>query len=92
MKSTFLTTLFYESLKVLFFISFPFLLSVLFIGIIIGVFQTLFQINEQTLSFIPKLIVVFLIFTFFGTWFLNIIINYMEYIFKNISYSIFDLC
>lgn len=89
MRSVFLETLFYESLKVLFFISFPILLSILFVGLFFSLFQKITSINEQTLSFIPKIVTVFIILTFFGSWILNLIIHYMEYVFNNISSAIF---
>ncbi|CAL4042075.1 Flagellar biosynthetic protein FliQ [Buchnera aphidicola (Takecallis arundicolens)] len=89
MQSVFLEALFYESFKVLFFISLPVLSSVLFIGLLMNIFQIITSINEQTLSFIPKIITVFIVFTFFGTWILNIIIHYMDYVFRNITSSIF---
>lgn len=92
MQSEFISMLFYESIKVILMISSPILLSVLFTGLIVSLLQTIIQINEQTLSFIPKVISLFFVLIFFGHWMLNVIINYMQYIFSNISLSVFYLC
>lgn len=89
MQPVFLEILFYESLKVLFFISLPILLSILFVGLFFSMFQKITSINEQTLSFIPKIVTVSLILTFFGAWILNLIIHYMKYVFNHISSAIF---
>ncbi|WP_187306109.1 flagellar biosynthetic protein FliQ [Buchnera aphidicola] len=89
MQPVFLENLFYESLKLLCFISLPILLSLLFVGLFFNIFQKITSINEQALSFVPKIITICLIFTFFGAWILNLIVHYMEYVFNNISSAIF---
>ncbi|CAL4318347.1 flagellar biosynthetic protein FliQ [Buchnera aphidicola] len=81
--------LFYESLKVLLILSFPILFSILFVGVIISVFQAATQIHEQTLAFIPKIIILFIILLFFGSWMLNVMLCYMQYMFKSIIFTIF---
>ena len=54
----------------------PILLSVLGIGILIGMLQAATQINEMTLSFIPKLIILFLTLLIAGPWMLKTLVNY----------------
>ncbi|QCI19205.1 flagellar biosynthesis protein FliQ [Buchnera aphidicola] len=76
---------FQEAIKITCMLSAPLLLSVLCIGLIISFFQAATQINEQTLSFIPKLICILIIFIFFGPWMLRIMLNYIEFIFTNIA-------
>ncbi len=52
------------------------LLPALGVGLLISMFQAATQINEQTLSFIPKLLVVFAVLIFGGPWILHTIMNF----------------
>lgn len=56
----------------------PMLVITFVIAIVVGVFQAMTQINEQTLSFTPKLIVVFLIVLLFGTAMFDKIVQLIE--------------
>ena len=62
----------------------PLLLSALVIGLIISIFQAATQINEQTLSFIPKLIGTFLVLILAGPWMLQMLIDYIRRLFESI--------
>lgn len=62
----------------------PILLTVLAIGLLVSIFQAATQINEQTLSFIPKLIGVFVALIFAGPWMLSIMVDYMHLVFTSI--------
>jgi len=62
----------------------PLLLAALVIGLIVSVFQAATQINEQTLSFIPKLVGMFLILLLAGPWMLEIMVDYVRRLFENI--------
>ena len=62
----------------------PLLLSVLVIGILIGMLQAATQINEMTLSFIPKLIVLFVALLLAGPWILKTLVNYTTTLIMNI--------
>ena len=62
----------------------PILISVLVIGVFVGMLQAATQINEMTLSFIPKLIVLFLILLFAGPWMLKTLTNYATNLITNI--------
>ena len=62
----------------------PILIAVLIIGVFIGMLQAATQINEMTLSFIPKLIVLFVVLLFAGPWILNTLVNYTTTLFTNI--------
>lgn len=55
----------------------PTLLLSLIVGLAISVFQAVTQINEMTLTFIPKIVTVFAALAFFGPWMLNITVDYM---------------
>lgn len=65
-----------EALKVISLISAPALLTVLVIGILVGMFQAATSINEMTLSFIPKLIVLALVLMFGGAWMLATLMDF----------------
>jgi len=56
----------------------PILLSSLAIGLLVAMFQAATQINEQTLTFIPKLAMVIIVLTFAGPWMLQAIIDYFQ--------------
>lgn len=49
----------------------PLLIVSLVIGLIISIFQTVTSIQEQTLTFVPKILAVFIAIMFFGSWILN---------------------
>lgn len=55
----------------------PILLVSLSIGLIVSIFQTVTSIQEQTLTFIPKILGVFIMLMLLGSWILNIIIEFM---------------
>jgi len=54
----------------------PMLLSALAVGLLVGMFQAATQINEMTMSFIPKLLVLVLALVVAGPWMLTVIINF----------------
>jgi len=58
----------------------PTLLLSLVVGLMISVFQAVTQINEMTLTFIPKMITVFGALIFFGPWMLNVTLDYMQHL------------
>ena len=62
----------------------PLLLSALAVGLLVGMFQAATQINEMTLSFIPKLLVLVLALIVAGPWMLGIIINYTTQLMQQI--------
>ena len=57
----------------------------LIIGLLVSVFQAATQINEQALSFIPKLIITFATLVVAGPWLLNILIDFSNGIFMSIA-------
>jgi len=65
-------------------LSAPLLLAALVIGLIVSIFQAATQINEQTLSFIPKLVGMLLILLLAGPWMLQIIVDYVRRLFESI--------
>jgi flagellar biosynthetic protein FliQ len=73
-----------EALKMTALLSAPVLLAVLVTGVLISLFQAVTQINEMTLSFIPKLIVLALVLAVAGTWMIDLIANYTIELFERI--------
>ena len=65
-------------------VSAPLLLVALIIGLIVSIFQAATQINEATLSFIPKLVGVFVALVVAGPWMLSIMLDYMRQVFTGI--------
>ncbi len=82
------TTIGQQALWVTMLISAPLLLSALGIGLIIGMFQAATQINEMTLSFIPKLLVLVAALGIAGPWMLQIIMTFTRQLFEQIPTSI----
>jgi flagellar biosynthesis protein FliQ len=54
----------------------PMLIAALVIGLVISIFQAATQINEQTMTFIPKIVGVFVALLFFGPWIMEILITF----------------
>ncbi|WP_313704271.1 flagellar biosynthesis protein FliQ [Massilia sp.] len=65
-------------------VSAPLLLVALIVGLVVSIFQAATQINEQTLSFIPKLVAVFIALIVAGPWMLSVMLDYMRQVFTGI--------
>lgn len=63
----------------------PMLLAGLILGLTVSIFQAATQINEQTLSFIPKIVGVFLTLLIFGPWLIGILTTFAGGIFSSIA-------
>jgi flagellar biosynthetic protein FliQ len=84
MNSTAVINIMSEALQVTLLVSAPLLLTALVVGLVVSVFQAATQINEMTLSFIPKLIGVFVAIVVAGPWMLQILIDYTQRLFSGI--------
>lgn len=73
-----------QAIEVTLLLSGPLLLAALVIGLIVSIFQAATQINEATLSFIPKLVGTFLVLILAGPWMLQMIIDYIRQLFERI--------
>ena len=62
----------------------PLLLTALLVGLVVGVIQAATQINESTLSFIPKLVAIAVTLVIAGPWMLTTILDYMHRMFTSI--------
>ncbi len=77
-------TLAQQAMQVTLLVSAPMLLAALVVGLLVSIFQAATQINEMTLSFIPKLLVLFLVLILAGHWMLNQLLNFMTGIISGI--------
>ena len=66
-------------------VSAPILITVLVLGLIISIFQATTQIQEQTLTFVPKLIATAIVGILLGSWMLQTIVSFTSRIFDMIS-------
>ncbi len=65
------------------YLSAPPLIASLAIGILISMFQAVTQLQDQTLTFVPKIIVVIIVLLLFGPWMLSILGNFTTVIFAH---------
>lgn len=65
--------------------SVPLLLVSMIVGLIISLFQTLTSIQEQTLTFVPKLIAIMIALIIMGNWLLNEIVSFMQMLWGSFS-------
>jgi len=63
----------------------PLLLASLLVGLVVSVFQAMTQIQEQTLTFIPKILSIVLILLFLGPWMLNVMSAYTINLFTDLA-------
>ena len=77
-----------EALLLILKVSLPVLLVSMVIGLIVSIFQTVTSIQEQTLTFVPKLLAILLGLMVLGTWMLNEIVSYMQSLWGSFSYYI----
>lgn len=73
-----------HAMEVMLLVSAPLLIVALGIGLIVSIFQAATQINEATLSFIPKLVGIFVTLVIAGPWMLTIMLDYMREVFASI--------
>lgn len=77
-------TLGQQALLLTMMVSAPALLVALGIGLIISIFQAATQINEMTLSFIPKLLGLVVVMVVLGPWMLNLMVDYIRRLYSSI--------
>lgn len=85
MSQNFVINLFEQSVYTILIVSAPMLLSGLLVGLLVSIFQATTQIQEQTLSFVPKIVAVLLSLVVFGPWILSHLVEFTEYIFNNLD-------
>lgn len=74
-----------EALFTVLLVSAPILGSSLLIGILISLFQATTHLQEQTMTFVPKIIGVLFVVVLFGSWMMNIMLSYTSNLFINVN-------
>ena len=73
-----------QALFMMMLVSAPLMLAALLTGLLVSIFQAATSINEMTLTFIPKLIVMFIVLILAGPWMIDTMTSYMRELFSNI--------
>ncbi len=73
-----------QAMEITLLVSAPLLFVALVIGLVVSIFQAATQINEATLSFIPKLVGIFVALIIAGPWMLAVMLDYMRQVFTGI--------
>ncbi|HEY1328082.1 MAG TPA: flagellar biosynthesis protein FliQ [Casimicrobiaceae bacterium] len=81
-------TLTQQALWVTALVAAPLLLTALVVGLVVSIFQAATQINEMTLSFIPKLLAMFVALVLAGPWMLAMLVDYVQRLFQSIPQMI----
>ncbi|WP_109013953.1 flagellar biosynthesis protein FliQ [Novimethylophilus kurashikiensis] len=77
-----------QALEIGVMVSAPLLGAALVTGLLVSLFQAATQINEMTLSFIPKLLVLVVVLMVAGPWMINLMVDYMHRLFSGIPGAI----
>ena len=77
-----------QALEMMLLISAPMLLTALAVGLLVSVLQAATQINEMTLSFIPKLIGMFGVLIISGPWMVSMMVDYIQRLFGSIPWLV----
>jgi flagellar biosynthesis protein FliQ len=78
MESSQVFTLGQQGLMTLLMVAGPVLIVVLLVGIVVSIFQAATQINEATLSFVPKMVAAVLVMAIAGPWMLSVLVDYLR--------------
>jgi flagellar biosynthetic protein FliQ len=73
-----------QAVEITLLVSAPLFIAALVTGLLISIFQAATQINEATLSFVPKLIVVFLTLIVAGPWMITLLTDYIQRLYSSI--------
>ncbi len=73
-----------HALEVTILLGAPLLLTALVVGVVVGILQAATQINEMTLSFVPKLLSMLLMLVISGPWLLNVLVDFTRRLFTSI--------
>ena len=84
MNPEYVMTMGRHAMEVTLMIAAPMLLVALAIGLVVSIFQAATQINEMTLSFIPKLVGIFVALVVAGPWMLTVMLDYLRELFSGI--------
>ena len=77
-----------QALELTLLVSAPLLLAALAVGLLVSLFQAATQINEMTLSFIPKLVAILGMMVVAGPWMIAMMVDYMHRLLENLPFLI----
>lgn len=77
-----------DSIKIVLMIASPMLIFSLLVGLAVSIIQAVTQIQEATMSFVPKIIAVFLSLIIFGPWILQVITEFTTNLLTNVNFYI----
>jgi flagellar biosynthetic protein FliQ len=77
-----------NALLMLLLVSAPVLGIVLVVGLVVSVFQAATQINEATLSFVPKIVAAVAVMVFTGPWMMNTLVEYLQRVLQSIPAAV----
>jgi flagellar biosynthetic protein FliQ len=84
MNSSTIMGMTYQAMKVALTMAGPLLLTMLLVGLVIAIFQAATQINEMTLTFIPKLLAMCGVLALVGPWLIGVMTDYIRQLFSQI--------
>jgi flagellar biosynthetic protein FliQ len=84
MENEFVVEVVSQAIKVTLMLSAPMLIGALLVGVLVSIFQAVTQINEQTLSFIPKILVIIATLVIFSPWMMETMVSYTQDLFTSI--------
>ena len=73
-----------QALQIMLLVAAPMLLAALLTGLLVSIFQAATSINEQTLTFIPKLVVMFIVMILAGPWMIETMTDYVTRLYSSI--------
>jgi len=88
MTPEFVVTFAQEAIKVTILVSMPMLGLGLAVGLLISIFQAVTQIQEMTLTFVPKILIVLVALIFFASWMLELLMNFTTTTIEQIPFYI----
>lgn len=74
-----------EALKTTAMVAAPMLGAALVVGLVVSIFQAITQINEATLTFVPKMIIIGLVIVLAGPWMIDVMSTYTVSLFENMA-------
>lgn len=84
MENDFVVEVVSQAIRVTLMLSAPMLIGALVVGVLVSIFQAVTQINEQTLSFIPKILVIIAALVIFSPWMMETMVTYTHDLFVSI--------
>ena len=84
MENDFVIEVVNQAMKVTLMLAAPMLIGALVVGVLVSFFQAVTQINEQTLSFIPKILVIIATLVIFSPWMMETMVSYTRELFISI--------